>query len=151
MDVGNLTDAYCGGEIVTGADAGGAPVVRVFCCSNGGPFLSSFYAFASTYTGGVRVAVGNHDTDTLNEIVTGSGTGSPGSPGSNEHLRVYNTNGTLVRKFWPYETSWAGGIYVASGQVNSASSNHELVVGKGPGDFPKVRVYTWREGRSCRQ
>src|SRR5262249_24500930 len=55
-------------EIVTGADAGGGPHVRTFAVANGtattisGP-LGSFYAYAPTFSGGVRVATADLNRD----------------------------------------------------------------------------------------
>ena len=61
-------------DIVTGADAGGGPHVRAFSGLDGSE-LASFYAYESSFSGGVRVAVADVDGDMLPDIVTGAGPG----------------------------------------------------------------------------
>src|SRR5438477_443929 len=61
-------------EIVTGAGPGGGPHVQAFKAD--GSVMTSFYAYAPTFTGGVSVAAGvATNTSTNRDIVTGSGPG----------------------------------------------------------------------------
>ncbi|MGH2811388.1 MAG: FG-GAP-like repeat-containing protein, partial [Actinomycetota bacterium] len=69
-------------EIAAGADAGGGPHVKLFNGS-GGSVLSSFFAYNSAFTGGVRVAIGDGDSDGNGEIVT-----APGA-GGGSHIRLF--------------------------------------------------------------
>jgi len=59
-------------DIVTGAGPSGGPHVKVFSGTDGHE-LQSFFAYASTYTGGVYVSAGDVDGDGKAEIVVGSG------------------------------------------------------------------------------
>ena len=61
-------------EVVTGAGAGGAPVVAVWDPYTGA-LLSQFYAYAEDFTGGVRVGVGEGNGDGILDIITGAGMG----------------------------------------------------------------------------
>lgn len=45
-------------DIVTGAEKGGGPHVKVFGAGNGANLLGSFFAYAPQFTGGVRVGAG---------------------------------------------------------------------------------------------
>ena len=66
-------------ELITGADAGGGPHVRVFAT---GPAFTGlreaygFYAYEPWFTGGVRVAAGDLDGDGRAEIITGPASGA---------------------------------------------------------------------------
>ena len=56
-------------EVVTGAGAGGAPVVAVWDPYTGA-LLSQFMAYAEDFTGGVRVAVNDGNGDGIVDIIT---------------------------------------------------------------------------------
>jgi FG-GAP repeat len=79
-------------ELIVGADAGGGPHVRVFG-EAGLPALverASFFAYAPTFTGGVRVSVGNVNGTGLLDIVTGPG------PGGGPHVRAFTGGGVSL-------------------------------------------------------
>src|SRR5438552_4479324 len=61
-------------DIVTAAGPGGGPHVRVLDGATGHESLG-FYAYDSTFPGGVFVATGDLDGDGVAEIVTGAGEG----------------------------------------------------------------------------
>ena len=87
-------------EIVTAPSSGMGPQVRVF--SSAGVLKRSFNAFESSFTGGVRVAVGDIDGDLPAEIVTGNG------PGRNPQIRAFGATGLLWSKSFMPATSRAG-------------------------------------------
>ena len=90
-------------EIVTGAGAGGEPLVNIYSAS--GTLLKSFDAFNPTFRGGVSVAIANVNGQA--EIVTGAGAG--GEP----LVNVYSSNGTLLNSFDAFDPFFAGGVGVA--------------------------------------
>ena len=92
-------------EIVTGTDYGGGPHVRAF--KSDGTVVSSFFAYDEFFRGGVRVAVADLDNNGTSEIYTAAG------PGGGPHLRVFNTVGTAIGGFFPFENSLNNGIFVA--------------------------------------
>src|SRR4029077_12317822 len=57
-------------DIITGADSGGGPHVKVFSGADGS-VLQSFFAYDAVFTGGVRVAAGDVNNDGHADIVTG--------------------------------------------------------------------------------
>ena len=63
-------------DIITGADAGASPHVRIFSTQLDYPAqIASFLAYSPAFSGGVRVAAGDLDGDGLAEIITGAGRG----------------------------------------------------------------------------
>ena len=65
------TDGDGKADIVTGAGAGGGPQVSIFRGLDD-TMLSSFFAFAPSYTGGVRVAAGDVNGDHRADILAAS-------------------------------------------------------------------------------
>src|SRR5262245_52516107 len=55
--------------VAFGADAGSQPLVQVYDTATGA-LKYSFWAYATTYRGGVRVAVGDVTGDGVDDIVT---------------------------------------------------------------------------------
>ncbi|MCA9071522.1 MAG: VCBS repeat-containing protein, partial [Planctomycetaceae bacterium] len=68
-------------DIITGADAGGGPHVKVISGADGTTELFSFFAYGAEFTGGVRVAAGDITGDGTPDIITGAG------PGGGPHVR----------------------------------------------------------------
>jgi hypothetical protein len=129
-------------DIITGAGQGGGPHVKVFDGATGRE-LASFFAFAPSFLGGVRVAAGDFNGDGMADVVTSAG------PGGGPHVIVYDLNAALnnaaaglgvLRSFMAYNTSFRGGVYVAAGDVNG-DGRADLVTGAGEGGGPHVRVF----------
>jgi hypothetical protein len=96
-------------DLVVGADAGGAPQVKVFDGISG-IALRSFFAYDAGFTGGVRVAAGDVNGDGVADIVTGAGAG--GGP----HVKAFSgSTGAEIQSFFAASPAFAGGIYVATG------------------------------------
>ena len=131
-------DANDGQEVVIGAGKGDAPWVDVYRAD--GTALASFLAYDPNFRGGVRVAVGNVEADSsVNEIITGAG------PGGGPHVRIFSSGDTPIGGFMAYDPHFVGGVYVASGNVDSAPGD-EIVTGTGPGGGPHVRVFSGLSG-----
>jgi hypothetical protein len=102
--------------------------------------LSSFYAYSSTFTGGIDVAAG-HVFGNGNEIqlITTSG------PGAIEQVKVWtfdsNFNPTLLTQFQAYASSWTGGANVSVGNFDGVGPA-EIVVGALAGGGPNVQTYS---------
>ena len=101
-------------EIVTGTGAA-PPMVRVFNGVTLAP-MASFSPYATTFAGGVRVAVSDVDGDSTNEIVC-----SPG-PGMVPEVRCFDFPSlSRVRTFLAYPATFTGGVFVSSGTLAPAS------------------------------
>jgi hypothetical protein len=120
-------------EIITAPDGDFQPQIKIF--SEKGKKLRSFSAYPKSFTGGVRVAVGDIDQNGREEIITGPGSG--GGP----QIRIFSQKGNLLKQFFVFEKSYRGGIEIAAGDVNGDGDN-EIVVGTGKERVAEVRIYS---------
>jgi hypothetical protein len=120
-------------DIITGADTGGGPHVRVFSGATGA-VLFSFFAFNLNFTGGVRVGAADVDGDGVRDILTATG------PGTGSLVRVFSVaSGSLIRELSPYG-AFPGGVYVSAGDVN-LDGRADIITGAGSTGGPHVRVF----------
>ncbi|MFZ9862449.1 MAG: Ig-like domain repeat protein, partial [Gemmataceae bacterium] len=116
-------------DIITGAGLGGGPHVKVF---DGVNFqeIRSFFAYESSFTGGVSVGSADINGDNVQDIVTGAGIG--GGP----LVKVFDGATTSVISQWfAYSTQFTGGVFVAMGDISNDGS-FEVVTGAGIGGGP---------------
>ena len=123
-------------DIVAAAGAGGGPEVRVF---DGATLavISQWYAYESSFSGGVTVAVGDLGDDGVFEVVTGAGSG--GSP----LVKVFNANtGAFISQLLAYADSFKGGISVG---INDGDGNGtlDIITGAGAGGGPQVNAFDY--------
>ena len=102
-DIGNDGDI----EVITGAGAGGAPVIAVW-----DPYtamlLSQFYAYAEGFTGGVTVGIGDGNFDGILDLITGAG------PGGGPQVNGFSLPDLdLLFSFYSGQSSNSGGVYVS--------------------------------------
>jgi cyclophilin family peptidyl-prolyl cis-trans isomerase len=139
--VGDINvDGYA--DIATGAGPGGGPHVRVFD-GHTGRLLSNFFAYSPQFTGGVTVAIANSYFNgagqpfTLGngQLITGAG------PGGGPHVEVFDPlTQERKRSFYAFDSSYAGGVFVAAGDMNG-DSTPDIIVSQGQGSRPLVRVF----------
>lgn len=126
-------------DIIAGAGAGGGPQLNVFSGKDHST-ISSFFAFASGFQGGVSVAAGDVNHDGYADIIAGEGAG--GSPTVN----VFSgKDGSLLYSFLAFNPVFTGGVSVASGDVNGDGYS-DIIVGAGPGGGPQVNVFSGLDG-----
>ena len=115
-----------------GAAPGGQPRVWVYNATN--QPVTSFLAYESTFTGGVRVAVADLNADGAPEVVTAAG------PGGGPRIRVFD-GVTLapVADFLAYESTFRGGVWVAAGMVDGLRMG--IATGADAGGGPRVRTF----------
>jgi hypothetical protein len=123
-------------EIVTSPGKDGGPHIRIWK-QDGRPKYPGFFAYASTFRGGVNVALGDLDGDGKKEIITGSGEG--GGP----HVRVFDARGNLkfTPGFFAYGREFRGGVRVAAADLDGDGKD-EIITGPGKGGGPQVRVFS---------
>jgi len=125
-------------SLITGAGSGGGPHVRSFTTSGTvetNP--NKLMAYGTDYRGGVRVATGDIDNDNIDEIITG--TGENGGP----HLRVFEKDGTQRGiDFFPFDSSFRGGMDVASGDFDG-DGKEDIAVSQFSNGQAWVKVYRY--------
>lgn len=119
-------------EIIVGAGAGGAPLVKIYDLA--GKLQKSWDAYTPAFKGGVNVAVGNVLGNGYQYIITGPGAG--GGP----HVRVFDANGIVKQQFFAYASSFTGGVYVAAGDTLGLGRD-QIITGAGFGGGPQIRVF----------
>ncbi len=151
-------DVYPNGvdEIITGAGPGGTAMVNIFGGAVGSPLLRSFFAY-SNFGGGIFVAAGDANNDSVADIMTGPGFG--GGP----HVKVFNgatinnpTPAVLVSFFaFPSPSVPPSGLFngnspssagvsgVAFGNtsVTNGTATVGLLVGSGLGQPAELRTF----------
>ena len=120
-------------EYVTGAGPGGGPLVKVL--EKDGKVNKQFYAYGTSFTGGVDVAVGDIDGNGVDEIIT-----SPG-PGGGPHVKVFKADGTLIKEFFAYGMNFYGGIRVSASDIDS-DDKWEVVTAPASAGGPHVKIWT---------
>ena len=122
-------------DLILGAGPGGGPRVQEIDGSTG-RVLQDFFAFESTFTGGVYVAAGLFTGDNRADVVVGAG--ELGGP----RVRVFNSaNQRVVLDRFAYESSSRTGVRVATGDYTGDGLD-DLVVAAGTGGGPRVRVFS---------
>ena len=99
-------------EIVTGPGYGGAPHIRAFT-ADGRLIISGFFAYDTTFRGGVNVACADVNNDGIDEIITAPGrTGGP-------HIKVFNNKGRLLyQDFFAFNSQNTSGVLVSGCDID---------------------------------
>lgn len=126
-------------DVILSRGAGVGPQVRAYDGRTGAQ-LRSFFAYTSTFLGGVYVAAGDVNGDGAADIVTGAGAGSA------PHVKVFDgRTGAEIRSFFAYDAGFSGGVTVAAGDVNG-DGFADIVTGAGAGGGPHVKVFSGATG-----
>jgi fibronectin-binding autotransporter adhesin len=124
-------------DVVTGANAGGGPHVKLFSGSNLAE-MKSFMAYDMAFSGGVNVAVGDVDGDGVLDIITGAGvTGGP-------HVKVFSgKTGQEIHTFMAYDLEFTGGVTVASADFDG-DGIADIITGTMSG-VPHVKIFSGKD------
>jgi len=126
-------------EIMAAAAAGGGPHIMVYR-QNGQP-LVNFFAYATSFRGGVSLSAIDMNGDGRDEIITGPQVGAP-------HVGIFQVVAGAVRKlspgFYAFAPESRTGVDVAGADLDG-DGRRELLVAAGPGDAPLVKAYNIRE------
>ncbi len=120
-------------RIAVASEFGSPSTVRLFT-NDGKTLLTSFNAYDASFTGGVRLAMGDVDGDGEEEIVTVPG------PGGGPQVRIFDLNGMLESQFFAFDQSMTSGLFVATGDTNG-DGIEEIVVSMDERTYSEVRFF----------
>ena len=96
-------------ELITGTDAGGPAIVRVFDAMRG-KMMGEISPYPANYRGGVRVGAFDVDKNGQLDIICAPGTGSRGLP-----VRMYDgRNSRFIGDLSPYGPTFDGGVFLGA-------------------------------------
>jgi len=120
-------------DVAVGAGPGGGPRVSILDGFTG-RVLDNFFAFESSFTGGVYVGAGDMNGDGVPELIVGAG--ELGGP----RVQVYDfATGIRIFDQFAYESSSRTGVRVSAGDFNG-DGRADIIIGAGTGGGPRVRV-----------
>ena len=119
-------------RIAVAPESGGPPTVRVFT-NSGSEVVTSFNAYDESFTGGVRLTMGDVDGDGEEEIVVVPGSGGP-------HVRIFDLDGNVESEFYAFNTFVNSGLFVATGDVDG-DGIEEIAVSTDEGGGARVKIF----------
>jgi hypothetical protein len=130
--------------LVTGADQGGGPDVRVIDARTGA-IKFDFLAYDPGFLGGVRVAIADVTGDGIPDIITAPG------PGGGPDIRVWDgITGKLVREIMAYDPHMTSGVFVAAADLNG-DGRADIITGPDQGGGPDIRIFDGASGALLRE
>src|SRR5688572_766972 len=126
--------------VATGSGEGEPPLVRLFIHNEQGKTETiSIQPYSTGFRGGVRVAVGDVNGDTVPDVITAPG------PGMEPRIRVFDssTGKPLTGRiggFLALSGFFRTGLFVAAGDVNGDHKD-DIIVAPDAGMLPIVRVF----------
>jgi hypothetical protein len=118
-------------EIIVGAGKGGGPQVKIF--DKDGNLQTQFFTFEEGYTGGIDVALGDIDADTVADTIAVS------KLEGNSAIRLFSTSGELQKEFNAFDNIPIG-AHVDMTDTNGDFID-DIVVSAAYGGGPQVRVF----------
>ena len=130
-------------DLITAPSSGGGPRIQVLEGHTGKPIvgpLSSFWAFDSSFRGGVSVAAADMDADGIADVIAAAG------PGGGPRVQVFSgATGMTIVDFFAFDADFRGGVSVAVADVDG-DGTVDIIAGAGPGGGPRVRIFSGATG-----
>lgn len=120
-------------EIITAPTSNLESDIKIF--NSQGKFIHHFLAYPASYRGGVNLASIDLNNDGKYEIITAP------AFGANADIKIFSSDGKLLRSFLAYPRSSKSGAVVTAGNV-MGGAEPEIVVGTGKGGIPEVRIFS---------
>jgi hypothetical protein len=126
-------------SIIAGAGNGGGPQVEIYSVGllSLGVItpVASYYAYDSSFRGGVTVAAGQVYGDGVTDVITGTG------PGGSPNVRVFSgTTPTQLASFSAYSASFTEGVDVGTVNPPDLAGMTAILTGPGPGESATVQI-----------
>ncbi|MFA6198500.1 MAG: FG-GAP-like repeat-containing protein [Patescibacteria group bacterium] len=129
-------------EVAVAPIIGGGPNIRIYSLNtttHSFELMDWFFAYEQAYKGGVNLVTGDVDGDGVSELVV-----APIS-GRSPLVKVYNYNSAtsnfdVVDEVTAYQSTFRGGVQIATGDVNGDNAD-EIIVSPYVNGGPNVRVY----------
>ena len=121
-------------DLITAPGPGAPPHVMAFDGVTLGQ-ITSYYAFAPQYLGGVNLATGDLDCDGRDEVIAAAGPGAPPNV-----VLFQGATGLTLYSFYAYAPQYLGGVMVAASDV-TGDGYADVVTASGPGVAPHVVVF----------
>ncbi len=127
------------GITATGSDPGAGAQVNIYDGQTE-ELLISFAPFDREFSGGVRTAIGDVNSDGTPDIIAVAGpTGGP-------NVIIFNgKNGLPLYNFMAFDPGFTGGVTVAAGDVNGDGFD-DIIAGADAGGGPNVAIYSGSDG-----
>lgn len=128
------TDGDGKDEVLTGTGVGGGPRVQAIDAVTKQSEVN-FFAYESSFRGGVLVGAGDLDGDGKDEVFAGTG------PGGGPVVAAYGADTKERARFLAYDGAFRGGVVVAGADM-TGDGKSEFICGPGPGGDPTVRIFS---------
>lgn len=142
-------------NVIAVAAAGGKPKVVIYDAAAHAP-IASFYAYAASYRGGVRIAMGDVNGDGILDVAITSGAGPKTRVSVYDGTKLHLLAGggrvspaALLMNLAPFGNAYRGGAYVAVAEMNGDRMS-EIIVGSGLDKPGEVRVFDGASGQLVR-
>lgn len=133
ISVGRLFKNQPQYQILVSPSFGGSVIMYNY---HGAAMQSGYSPFAKAYVGGLSVAAARlNGADSDGNVIVGTGKGK-----KSEVLIYDNRIGQLLFRFYPYDKTFKGGIFVSAGDVNGDGKD-EIIVGALSSTKMPVRVF----------
>lgn len=119
-------------EIVTVADSGREPVVRIF--NKDGVKEGEFFAYNRTFTKGLSLAVGDVEGDGLAEIIVAP------HKGLMPNVKIFSGKGNLEKEILAYAANFSGGVNLGLGDIDG-NNVLDILTAAGSGGGPHIQAY----------
>ncbi len=121
-------------DLICGTGVGGGPRVVVYSGQDGTK-LMDFFAYESSFRGGVNAGGADVNGDGFDDVLCGTGVG-----GGPRIIAFDGRDGTMIRNFFAYEDSFRGGVSAAAADLDG-DGRDEILAGSGVGGGPVVKAF----------
>jgi subtilisin family serine protease len=101
---------------------------------SGGNLESQFLAYDEKFKGGVNLASGDVNKDGNDEIIVAP------NKGLESNIKIFSSDGVLIKNFLAYPYSFKGGVNVAAGDIDG-DGQAEIITAPKSGFEPLVKVF----------